>query len=167
MGKMFAVGTIPPSILVTALALANLVDCYFPGAVHWAAPFSGALQLYAWLDQNVLAPGAALGAHAANISLPQWVPDALIAYGASATAFGTARGNFSADLQEGRSFGHSIVSAGWPFALLAFVLHTFFSLGLNRFTREHTTLFLTHSIAVASVIATAAFGNDIPLPSVN
>src|SRR5262245_18716512 len=133
MGKMFAVGTIPPSILVTALALADVIDIYYPGAVHWAAPFSAGLQYYAWLNQHLFMALATLGAQQARISLPQWVPDALIAYGASATAFGTARSNFATDAEERSSEG-SIVSVGWPFALFAFALHTFFNSGLNRFT---------------------------------
>jgi len=165
MSKMFAIGSIPPSILVTALALGSVIDLYCPGAVHWAAPFSTGLHYYRLLSQDVLGPLTTLAGHEVNLSMPRWTPDALVVYAASTAAFGTVRSNFATALTGSQIFKSPITSAGWPLAVVSFALHAFFNRGVSRFASEHTALFVTHCVAVGSVIAMAACGSHIPLPT--
>ena len=164
MSKMFAIGSIPPSILVTALALGSVIDLYCPGAVHWAAPFSTGLDYYGALSRSVLGPLTTFAGHELNITLPRWAPDALVVYAASTAAFGTVRSNFATALTGSQIFKSPITSAGWPLAVVSFALHAFFNRGVSRFASEHTALFVTHCVAVGSVIAMAACGSHIPLP---
>jgi hypothetical protein len=158
MGKILAVFWLPLSIVVTALAVASIIEHLHPGAVQWMAPFGAALKYYSNFAQSLSSPLTNTVHQYANIAVPVWSPDALVAYTASASGFAFGSTNFTSRDEQLHALKSSAASIGWPLAILAFGFNSFRNHQISKFAAQHTFLFVLYIAAVGAVLAGAVWG---------
>jgi len=153
MGKLLALFWLPASIAITALAVASIIEHLHPGAVAWMAPFGHAQQLSSPLSDGVH--------QYANIAIPAWTPDAVVAYAASASGFAMGGTNFTSRDEQLHTLKSSAASVGWPLAILTFVFSAIKSRQISKFAGQHTFLFVLYIAAVGAVLAGAVWGEQL------
>jgi hypothetical protein len=158
MGKLLTVFWIPISIAVTALAIASIIEHFSPGSVAWMAPFASALKLYSGFTQQMATPLSDTVHQYANIALPSWTPDAIVAYAASASGFTMGSTNFTSQEEQLHTLKSSAASVGWPLAILTFVFNAVRTQQISKFAGQHTILFVLYLAAVGAVLAGAVWG---------
>ena len=165
MGKLLTVFWLPASIAVTALAIASIIEHVAPGSVQWMAPFGQALKLYSGLAQGLSAPVTGTVHQYANIAVPAWTPDAIVAYAASASGFAMGGTNFTSRDEELHTIKSSAASLGWPVAILTFAFNAVKSRQISKFATQHTFLFVLYLAAVGAVLAGAVWGPQFLNPA--
>ena len=161
MGKLLALVWLPASIALTALAIASIIEHLAPGSVPWMASFGHALKTYSGFAQQLTTP-LSDGVHQyANIALPNWTTDAVVAYGASASGFAMGSTNFTSNEEQLHTFKSSAASVGWPLAIVTFIFNAVRSRQVSKFAAQHTFLFVLYIAAVGAVLAGAVWGPQV------
>jgi hypothetical protein len=159
MGKLIATLWIPVSIVVTALAVASIIEHLHPGTVAWMAPFGAALKYYSGFAQQLTSPLTDTVHQYANIMIPGWSTDAVVAYTASASGFALGGTNFTSQDDDAlHTLKSSASSIGWPLAIVTFAINAFRNREISKFATQHTFLFVLYVAAVGAVLAGAVWG---------
>lgn len=159
--RVAAVFWVPLSVLITALAVAGLIDHVRAMPVTWIAPFTQAFSVYSDTTHDLFAPVGALIREKAGFGVPAWMSDLLVAYAATASGFAFAGSSFAARGGRLTVFRSMAASVGWPLAILAFAGNAVGRRVVTRFAAQHTILFVLYIAAVTLVLAVAVWGPGI------
>lgn len=159
--RLLAVGWLPASIVLTAIALIHVFNHFYPDAVHWAPIVAGPVDAYGTFVGGLFKPVHDAVLQHASFGLPAWSADVATAYTASATACAMAGTSFTK--REGliENAQSSAASLGWPLAILVFAFNAVRKRVVTRFAAEHTALFSLYVLAVAGVIAAAFYADKL------
>ncbi len=152
---------VPASIVLTAIAIANIINGFNPDAIAWAEPFGKVLNMYTTATGNLFAPAGKMMHEYVGLGVPPWASDGLVAYAATASGFAFGGSNFTSRDGEMHTLRSSAASIGWPLAILGFGASAVKNRVVTKFAAQHTALFVLYFLAVAAVLAFGVWGNAL------
>lgn len=161
MWKLVAALWLPASVVVTAVALANIYNHLTPDSTAWVPLFDEGLSLYGGTTKSLFTPLGDTFRQYAGFGVPPWASDLVVAYGAMASGIAFGGTNFTSREGGLYTLRSSAASAGWPLAILGFVTNAVRNRVVTRFATQHTALFVLYLAAVGLVIAYGIWGTDI------